>query len=89
MKKAINICIAVAMSVMALSLTNCKGEETKTAVAPQKETIEIDTALRSKLQKFATKPRCKGASDCTSMTSQQGKRSSATRNISHSRRHHA
>lgn len=61
MKKAINICIAVAMSVMALSLTNCKGEETKTAVAPQKETIEIDTALRSKLQKFATKPRCKGA----------------------------
>lgn len=61
MKKAINICIAVAMSVMAISLTNCKGEETKTAVAPQKETIEIDTALRSKLQKFATKPRCKGA----------------------------
>ena len=39
MKKAINICIAVAMSVMAISLTNCKGEETKTAVAPQKETV--------------------------------------------------
>lgn len=52
-----------AISLALLAFTGCgkKGENKPAAQQQKTNNIQIDTTLRSKVEKFATKPRCKGA----------------------------
>lgn len=58
--KKILVLASLALVIATLSGCGSKDSKSTTAQAAPKNDIPIDTALQARVQKFATKPRCKG-----------------------------
>ena len=61
MRSITKYCSIAVLTLSIIVLASCGSKEQKQATPKsEKQNIAVDTALQSKLNKFATKPRCKG-----------------------------